>query len=128
MMEESEGGKKYTLGFELWFIEGGVGPGQTLTITAVSFAESGDHTLVDIWHHRARVVKTIKPGVFSAPMNGRWSRCSGLDVMLRVEQDRITDITGTIRTGANCDAVRVYRPDKTSDDRTVPPISNPRGR
>jgi hypothetical protein len=93
----------------------------------VTFAESDGRTNVFTWRHDSQSVREVVPGVFRIEMNGRLSKCSGLQIIMRLEKDSATveSIEGDMRAGTRCQSRHTFSLDRTAPTRAVPPLRNP---
>lgn len=102
----------------------------SLLIHATSFAPNADktRTLLMSWLHQSKAITPLKSGRYRVSLNGRLSRCSGLDAVIQVDPTKgtIVEIEGYIKTGTQCQSLRKYLGDE-SEEKDIPPIKNPKG-
>ena len=132
IMNASEDGVLMPELFEFWEVTAslhGAHPSVSLTVVAVaSVEESGEpQSHVFTFRHDSSEVVAIGPRTYRVPMNGRLGPCSGLEVVLRLSPstDDIADMSGSMRAGSKCQAMRTFSTDKQSKRKALPPIWNP---
>jgi hypothetical protein len=132
VMTESADDKPLNDSFELWDTfcrlkpsPGGANPHCSITAVTISWFQGRSHMFA--WRHDAESLVEVQPGIFRVQFNGRLSPCSGLDVIIRMDQSllKIADVKGTMWSGTQCQSVNVFALDTRSESRAIPPIWNP---
>ena len=127
VMTVAEDGKELTDQFELWEVSGEFSGGtSSCSIRVASFIAKGV-THVFLWNHTAQRVTEIRPGIFKLEMGGRLNEFSGLEVVVEFNQDRtrIVEMSASMRSGTRGQSIVVFRVDRKSETRRLPPLRNP---
>lgn len=118
--------------FEIWELKGTLGGSSpALSLTAVAVLNNAvmgiKRSNIFVWRHDSASVVMVKPGIYRVVMNGRLSPCSGLELVVKLTTSSrdFADVSGTMRTGTQCQSVHVYSADRTSESKAIPPIYNP---
>jgi hypothetical protein len=132
LMRVAEDGKPSPDYFEVWDTYCLLSASQKLagarcSITAVSFVEIKGVTHLFTWRHDSQSIQEVHPGVFRIEMNGRWSDCSGLQVIIRFDQELIVveSIEGDMRAGTQCQSRTTFSLDRARPTRAIAPLWNP---
>ena len=127
LMTVAEDGKEIRDHFEIWEVSGDFsGSRPSCLIQAASFIVS-DESRVNIWSHEAQRITHVRPGIFKVEMTGRLNPFSGLEVVIEFSKSRqrITNISGSMRSGTRGQSVRVFHVDRKNENRPLPPLRNP---
>jgi hypothetical protein len=132
IMAAAEDGTPSRDSFEVWDTVCTLGPSPIpgdarCSVTAVTLTAAGGETHVFTWRHDSQFIREIQPGLFRIEMNGRWTDCSGLQVLMRLQRDSaiVENIEGSMRAGSSCQSNRTFTLDVAAPTRALSPISNP---